>query len=76
MDVPVELHHEPERRAVEVHDEAMQDVLAAEPETEQATIAEKRPRVALGRRRLPTKLSREGDSLRHRDSTYRIHDRQ
>ena len=52
--VALELHDEPPGDAVEVHDEAVQDVLATKLQAEDAPVSQQRPRVALGWRRCPT----------------------
>jgi hypothetical protein len=45
----VELEHEPQFGAIEVHDETSQDVLPAKLEPEHAAIPEQRPSMPLGR---------------------------
>jgi hypothetical protein len=53
-----ELDDQLQRRAVEVYDEAVEDLLAAKLETEQAAIAQERPRVPFRGRGLAPKLAR------------------
>ena len=52
--VALKLQDEPPGRAVEIHDEAVQDVLATKLQGKDAPVPQQRPRVALGRRRCPT----------------------
>ena len=52
--VALKLQDEPPGRAVEIHDEAVQDVLATKLQAKDAPVPQQRPRVALGRRRCPT----------------------
>jgi len=52
--VALKLQDEPPGRAVEIHDEAVQDVLATKLQGKDAPVSQQRPRVALGRRRCPT----------------------
>jgi len=51
VDIALELQHESFRGAIRVHDEALQDVLAAKLEAEHGTVAEQRPSPPLGRGR-------------------------
>jgi len=70
--VAFQLQDEPLGHAVEVHDEAVQDVLAAELQTEHAPVAQQRPRVAFGRARCSAELAREREFPCEPDVAERI----
>ena len=48
----IQLDYQPQKRAIEVHDESAQDVLASELEAEDPVVPQQRPSEALGRRRI------------------------
>ena len=48
MRIALELHDEPLGDTIEVHDKAVQDVLAAELQAEHTAVAQQRPRMAFG----------------------------
>ena len=62
--VTLQVQHQALRDAVEVHDEAAQDVLAPKLQPEHPAIPQQRPRVALGRGRRSAQLTREDEFLR------------
>src|SRR5436190_901691 len=71
--VALEPHDEPLGAAVEVHDEAVEDVLTAKLQAKNAPVSQQRPRVALGRGRCATQLPRPGKPLCVREAPERIH---
>ena len=71
--VALELHDEPLGVAVEVHDEAVEHVLAAKLQAEDAPVSQQRPRVALGRGRRSAQLTREDELLRRFNVPEWIH---
>ena len=73
MRVTLELQHEPLGGAVEVDDEAAEDVLATEFEAQYAAVAKQRPRVALSGSRGPSQLGRECDLLCPCNASERVH---
>src|SRR2546426_3451287 len=60
-------------QTAEVHDKAVQNVLAAEFETVYAAIAQQTPRIALGWSALASELTRDRVALSRRDPAQRIH---
>jgi hypothetical protein len=71
--VTLELYHEPFRSAVEVHDEAVQDMLATEFQAEHGASAKQGPRVSLGRGWVQPELTREREPLGGREPAQRVH---
>src|SRR5213083_3697976 len=71
--VALELHDEPLGVAVEVHDEAVEHVLAAKLQAEDAPVSQQRPRVALGWRHCSTQLTRHREPVCVREVPERIH---
>jgi len=73
--VALKLHHKAFRDAVEIHDEAVQDMLAPELQAQHRAVAEERPRVSLARRRVQTQLTRERKPLGVCESAEWVHPR-
>jgi hypothetical protein len=69
----IEFYDQLQRRAVEIHDETVQHVLAAKLQAEQASVPQQRPYVSLGRRWLAAQLAREREFLLDTDGTQGIH---
>ena len=71
--IALQLHHKPLGDAIEVRDEAVQDVLAAKLEAEHAAVPQQPPRVALGRRCRSAELTRQRERLGGREVAKGIH---
>src|SRR2546426_11623150 len=71
--VTLQLQDQPLSGAIEVHDEAVQHVLAAELEAEDTPVAQQRPSVALRRGRRSAQLTRQGELLGRAEVPERIH---
>jgi len=67
--VTVKLQHQPQLSTIEIHDETVQHMLPAKLEAEQLAVAQQRPGVSLGRRRLAAEPARERDFLPDADRT-------
>ncbi|HMJ57540.1 MAG TPA: hypothetical protein VK467_00255 [Gemmatimonadales bacterium] len=63
MNISVQFHDQAFPDAIEIHDEAVQDMLAPDLESEHTTVAKERPRVPLGRRRVQPELACKGELL-------------
>ena len=73
MNAALELYDQPFRGTVEVHDETVEDVLAAELQAEDLAIPQQCPAVALGGTGVEAELARQRESLRWGKASQRVH---